>query len=147
MLTVVAKLLNLIRPAVAFFGEKDYQQLVLITRMVGDLELGVGVAGVPTVREADGLALSSRNVYLSAEDRVRALALSRALAAGRDAGGATEDVLAAAWKVLHDAGVAPDYLDLRGTDLGDPPARGAGRLLVAARIGTTRLIDNMAVTL
>jgi pantoate--beta-alanine ligase len=147
MLTVVAKLLNLIRPAVAFFGEKDYQQLVLITRMVGDLELGVGVAGVPTVREADGLALSSRNVYLSAEDRVRALALSRALAAGRDAGGATDDVLAAAWQVLHDAGVAPDYLDLRGTDLGDPPARGAARLLVAARIGTTRLIDNMAVTL
>jgi pantoate--beta-alanine ligase len=147
MLTVVAKLLNLVRPAVAFFGEKDYQQLVLITRMVADLELGVGIAGVPTVREADGLALSSRNVYLSAEDRVRALALSRALAAGRDAGGPAADVLAAAWTVLHDAGVAPDYLDLRGTDLGDAPEHGAARLLVAARIGTTRLIDNVAVTL
>ena len=96
MLTVVAKLLNLVRPAVAFFGEKDYQQLVLITRMAGDLELGVGIAGVPTVREPDGLALSSRNVYLSADDRVRALALSRALAAGRAAAGTAQDVLAAA---------------------------------------------------
>jgi pantoate--beta-alanine ligase len=147
MLTVVAKLLNLVRPAVAFFGEKDYQQLVLITRMVGDLELGVGVAGVPTVREADGLALSSHNVYLSADDRVRALALSRALAAGRDDGGSAENVLAAAWKVLHEADVAPDYLDLRGTDLSDRPDHGAARLLVAAKIGTTRLIDNVAVQL
>jgi pantoate--beta-alanine ligase len=147
MLTVVAKLLNLVRPAVAFFGEKDYQQLVLITRMVADLELGVGIAGVPTVREADGLALSSRNVYLSPDDRVRALALSRALAAGRDAGGSAENVLAAAWKVLHEADVAPDYLDLRGADLSDAPPQGRARLLVAARVGTTRLIDNVAVTL
>jgi pantoate--beta-alanine ligase len=147
MLTVVAKLLNLVRPAVAFFGEKDYQQLVLITRMAADLELGVGIAGVPTVREPDGLALSSRNVYLSAADRVRGLALSRALAAGRSAGGPADNVLAAAWQVLHEAAVVPDYLDLRGTDLSDPPARGAARLLVAARIGTTRLIDNMAVQL
>ena len=105
MLTVVAKLLNLVRPAVAFFGEKDYQQLVLITRMVGDLELGVGVAGVPTVREPDGLALSSRNLYLSPDDRVRALALSRALFAGRDAAGPAEAVLAAAWAVLRAAEV------------------------------------------
>lgn len=147
MLTVVAKLLNLVRPAVAFFGEKDYQQLVLITRMVSDLELGVGIAGVPTVRERDGLALSSRNVYLSAEDRQRALALSRALAAGRDAAASAQQVLAAAWQVLRDEGVQPDYLDLRGPELGEPPLHGAARLLVAARIGTTRLIDNTAIEL
>jgi pantoate--beta-alanine ligase len=147
MLTVVAKLLNLVRPAVAFFGEKDYQQLVLITRMVGDLELGVGIAGVPTVREPDGLALSSRNVYLAPDDRERALALSRALIAGRSAGGPADNVLAAAWRVLNGAQLTPDYLDLRGTDLGDPPQRGAARLLVAAKVGTTRLIDNMEVVL
>jgi pantoate--beta-alanine ligase len=147
MLTVVAKLLNLVRPAVAFFGEKDYQQLVLIRRMAGDLELGVGIAGVPTVREPDGLALSSRNVYLSPADRVRSLALSRALAAGQDAGGPAENVLAVAWQVLRDAGVVPDYLDLRSPELGDAPAEGPARLLIAARIGTTRLIDNMAVEL
>jgi pantoate--beta-alanine ligase len=147
VLTVVSKLLNLVRPAVAFFGEKDYQQLVLVTRMVADLELGVGIAGVPTVREPDGLALSSRNVYLSPDGRQRALGLSRALFAGRDAGGPAEAVLAAAWAVLHDAGISPDYLDLRGTDLGDPPAHGVARLLVAARIGATRLIDNVRVDL
>ena len=147
MLTVVAKLLNLVRPAVAFFGEKDYQQLVLITRMVADLELGIGIAGVPTVREPDGLALSSRNVYLSASEREQALALSRALRAGRDAGGTAETVLAAAWQVLHAASLTPDYLDLRGVDLGDAPTHGRARLLVAAKVGTTRLIDNMEVQL
>jgi pantoate--beta-alanine ligase len=147
MLTVVAKLLNLVRPALAFFGEKDYQQLVLITRMAADLELGVGIVGVPTVRDPDGLALSSRNAYLSAEERSRSLALSRALAAGRSAHGSGQDVLDAAWQVLLAAGVDPDYLDLRGVDLGDPPAQGAARLLVAARIGTTRLIDNTAIEL
>jgi pantoate--beta-alanine ligase len=147
VLTVVAKLVNLVRPAVAFFGEKDYQQLVLITRMAADLELGVGIVGVPTVREPDGLALSSRNVYLSADDRVQALALSRALAAGRDAGGPAAQMLAAAWRELNGAGLQPDYLDLRGVDLNDPPSHGPARLLVAARIGKTRLIDNMAVQL
>jgi pantoate--beta-alanine ligase len=145
MLTVVAKLLNLVRPAVAFFGEKDYQQLVLVTRMVGDLDLGVGIAGVPTVREDDGLALSSRNVYLSPEERIRALALSQALTAGREAGRSPEQVRAAAWKVLHAADVVPDYLALRGPDLGDPPRNGPARLLIAAQIGTTHLIDNMEV--
>jgi pantoate--beta-alanine ligase len=140
-------LLNLVRPAVAFFGEKDYQQLVLITRMVVDLELGVGIVGVPTVREPDGLALSSRNVYLSADQREQALALSRALRTGRDAGGPAENVLAAAWQVLREAHLTPDYLDLRRADLGDPPAHGAARLLVAAKVGTTRLIDNLEVHL
>jgi pantoate--beta-alanine ligase len=147
VLTVVSKLLNLVRPAVAFFGEKDYQQLVLITRMVGDLELGVGIAGVPTVREPDGLALSSRNVYLAPDERHRALGLSRALFAGRHVGGSAEAVLAAAWEVLGEAGISPDYLDLRGADLGDPPMHGKARLLVAARVGKTRLIDNVGVEL
>lgn len=149
VLTVVAKFFNLVRPDEAFFGEKDYQQLTLIRRMSQDLDLGVGVTGVPTVREPDGLALSSRNVYLSADDRLRALALSRALAAGRDAasqgGGA---VVAAARAVLAaESGVDVDYLELRGADLEAEPLGGAARLLVAARVGTTRLIDNLAVQL
>jgi pantoate--beta-alanine ligase len=147
MLTVVVKLLNLVRPALAFFGEKDYQQLVLITRMAADLELGVGIVGVPTVREADGLALSSRNVYLSAAERTQALGLSRALLAGRDAAGSADAVRAAAWDVLRAAGIEPDYLDLRGTELGDAPQHGSARLLVAARVGNTRLIDNVRVEL
>jgi pantoate--beta-alanine ligase len=147
VLTVVAKLLNLVRPAVAFFGEKDYQQLVLITRMVADLELGVGIGGVPTVRDPDGLALSSRNSYLGPDERQRALTLSRALFAGRDAGRPAEQVLAATWRVFRDAGVMPDYVDLRGPDLADAPASGPARLLVAARIGATRLIDNVEVML
>jgi pantoate--beta-alanine ligase len=150
MLTVVAKLFGLVRPAVGLFGEKDYQQLVLIRRMVGDLELGVGVGGVPTVREPDGLALSSRNVYLSADERRRATALSRALFAGRDAsGGGALAVVAAARAVLDaEPGVAVDYLELRGAqDLGPAPEHGEARLLVAARVGTTRLIDNVGVAL
>jgi pantoate--beta-alanine ligase len=146
VLTVVAKLFGLIGPALAFFGEKDYQQFVLITRMSADLELGVVVAGVSTVREADGLALSSRNVYLTPDDRVRATALSRALFAGQEAAprGAAA-VLAAARAEL--AGVELDYLELRGTDLGPVPAEGPARLLVAARVGGTRLIDNVKVVL
>jgi pantoate--beta-alanine ligase len=149
VLTVVAKFLGLVRPAMAFFGEKDYQQLALITRMVGDLELGVGIAGVPTVREPDGLALSSRNVFLSGDDRRRALALSRALFAGQAAArGGPEVVLKAAHAVLDaERGVRLDYLELRAADLGPAPAHGTARLLVAARVGTTRLIDNVAVTL
>jgi pantoate--beta-alanine ligase len=149
VLPVVAKFLNLIRPSLAFFGEKDYQQLTLIRQMAADLELGVGIVGVPTVREADGLALSSRNVYLSAVERRHALALSRALLAGRDAGprGAAA-VLAAAGAVLAaQPAVTVDYLALRGPDLGAVPAPGEARLLVAGRVGRTRLIDNVAVTL
>jgi pantoate--beta-alanine ligase len=149
VLTVVAKFLGLVRPAVAFFGEKDYQQLVLITRMAADLEFGVGIAGVPTVREADGLALSSRNVFLSAADRARALTLSRALFAGQAAAaGGAEAVLKAATSMLDaEPGVAVDYLALRGADLGPPPPHGSARLLVAARVGSTRLIDNVEVVL
>jgi pantoate--beta-alanine ligase len=147
MLTVVQKLLMLTRADVAYFGEKDFQQLALIRRMVVDLELGVEIVGVPTVREPDGLALSSRNRYLSAEDRQAAVALSRALREGAEQND-PESVLAVAHKVLaEEPGVRPDYLELTGPDLGPVPDRGAARLLVAARVGQTRLIDNVALSL
>ncbi|HEX6756057.1 MAG TPA: pantoate--beta-alanine ligase, partial [Mycobacteriales bacterium] len=125
-------------------GEKDYQQLALIRRTVADLELGVRIVGAQIVREADGLALSSRNRYLLPADRVRALVLSRALRAGA-AEHTPEAVLRAATAQL--AGLDVDYLALRGTDLGAAPDSGPARLLVAARVGTTRLIDNVPVTL
>lgn len=149
VLTVVAKLFGIVRPHRAFFGEKDYQQLVLIKQMVADLNLDVAVYGAPTIREHDGLALSSRNVYLSAEERELAVTLNAALVAGAHAAkGGTDAVLTAARGVLD---VVPridvDYLEVRGADLADPPAEGAGRLLVAGRIGTTRLIDNVGVAL
>jgi pantoate--beta-alanine ligase len=149
VLTVVAKLFGLVRPDVAVFGQKDYQQLVLIRRMVADLCLGIDVVGADTVREAGGLALSSRNGYLSADERRDASALSRALRAGAAAGsGGAQDVLAAARVVLQDAeGVDVDYLALTDPDLHDPPDRGPARLLVAARVGQTRLIDNVPLTL
>jgi pantoate--beta-alanine ligase len=148
VLTVVTKLLGLLRPDVAVFGEKDYQQLALIRHAVTDLELAVDIVGVPTVREPDGMALSSRNSYLSPADRVRATALSRALRAGAAAGpDGAEAVLAAATVVLPDAGIEVDYLALRGPDLGPAPERGPARLLVAARIGGTRLIDNVPLVL
>lgn len=149
VLTVVAKFFGLIRPAVGYFGEKDYQQLTLIRRMAADLEFPVRVAGVPTVREPDGLARSSRNAYLSASERQCAPVLSRALFAGRDAaGGGAAAVLAAACGVLADAaGIEVDYLELRDADLGPAPSDGTARLLVAARLGSTRLIDNVAVAL
>jgi pantoate--beta-alanine ligase len=149
VLTVVAKLFGLVRPDVGYFGEKDYQQLTLIRQMAADLELGVAVAGVPTVREPDGLALSSRNVYLSAQERGHALALSRALFAGRDvaAEGALAVITMATGVLAAEPGLAVDYLELRGADLGEIPEHGAARLLVAARAGSTRLIDNVAVEL
>jgi pantoate--beta-alanine ligase len=149
VLTVVAKLFGLVRPDVAVFGEKDYQQLVLIRRMAADLCLGVEVVGIPTVREADGLALSSRNRYLDPAEREVALALSAALRAGAAAGsGGPEAVLAAAHGVLAEhPGITLDYLALTGQDLREPPSRGPARLLVAGRVGTTRLIDNVALDL
>ncbi|WP_433792476.1 pantoate--beta-alanine ligase [Actinoplanes sp. CA-252034] len=147
MLTVVEKLLMLTRADVAYFGEKDYQQLALIRRMARDLELPAEIVGVPTVREEDGLALSSRNRYLSPEERKAALALSRALREGA-AHGDPEAVLAAAHKILsEEPGVRPDYLELTGADLGPAPEQGPARLLVAARVGATRLIDNVPLTL
>jgi pantoate--beta-alanine ligase len=147
VLTVVEKLLVLTKADVSFFGEKDYQQLTLIRRMVRDLELGVEIVGVPTVREPAGLALSSRNRYLSPDQRRSALALSRALREGAGFTGAS-DVLSAATKILDDEpGVRVDYLALRAPDLGPAPASGPARLLVAARVGPTRLIDNVPVHL
>jgi pantoate--beta-alanine ligase len=149
VLTVVAKLFGLVRPDVAVFGEKDYQQLTLIRAMARELALGVEVVGVPTVREDDGMALSSRNRYLSPAERSAAAAISAALRAGAEAGPRGADaVLAAARAVLAGAPeLVPDYLELTDPDLGPEPSTGPARLLVAARAGTTRLIDNLAVTL
>lgn len=147
MLTVVCKLFQIVRPDRAFFGEKDYQQLVLIRQMVTDLNIDVQVVGVPIVREADGLAMSSRNRYLDTEQRELAVALSAALTAGAHA--ATYGVQAAldAARAVLDAtpGLVLDYLQLRSTELGPEPIDGSGRLLVAARLGTTRLLDNVAI--
>lgn len=149
VLTVVAKLLHLTAPDVAVFGEKDAQQLALIRRMVRDLYFPVEVVGVPTVREADGLALSSRNAYLSPAEREAALAIPRALKAGAaaaDAGPAR--VLAAAKDVLDaEAGLRVDYLELvdPGTLETVTSPRGDSLLAVAAFAGTTRLIDNVVL--
>jgi pantoate--beta-alanine ligase len=148
VLTVVTKLFAAVRPDRAYFGEKDYQQLMLIRRLVRDLGQPVRVQAVPTVRDPDGLALSSRNVLLSPSERDSAQALSAALRAGRDAAGPAAAVLAAAGAVLAEAGgVQVEYLELRDPELGPPPIAGAARLLVAARVGSVRLIDNIAVEL
>ncbi|MGP3984639.1 pantoate--beta-alanine ligase [Streptomyces sp. KR80] len=152
VLTVVAKLLHLTGPDLAFYGEKDAQQLALITRMVRDLNFPVEIVGVPTVREGDGLALSSRNRYLSEADRASALELSRALITGQAAvhrGPGT--VLRSARAILDNAAqmeppVVLDYLALVDpADFTDVPEdfRGEAVLAAAARIGTTRLIDNV----
>jgi pantoate--beta-alanine ligase len=147
VLTVVAKLFHIVAPDLAFFGEKDYQQLVLVRRMVRDLDFPVQVVGVPTVREPDGLALSSRNAYLTPADRARAATLQRALGAGASVSArGPAAVLDAARAVLdEEPEIAVDYLELRDPDLGPVPAEGPARLLIAARLGTTRLIDNVAV--
>jgi pantoate--beta-alanine ligase len=149
--TVVAKLLASVRPDVAVFGEKDFQQLAVIRRMALDLNLGLEIVGVPTVREADGLALSSRNAYLSPDERERALALPRALATARDAiraGAAVPQALAEARQSLTEAGFSPiDYFALVDAAKLEPldAPQGDMRLIAAAKIGTTRLIDNLAV--
>jgi pantoate--beta-alanine ligase len=149
VLTVVAKLFGLVRPDLAVFGEKDYQQLTLIRAMARELALGVEVVGIPTVREDDGMALSSRNRYLAPEQRSAAAAISAALRAGAAAGPEGADsVLAAARAVLGaEPSLLQDYLELTDTDLGPAPAAGPARLLVAARAGATRLLDNIAVNL
>ena len=148
VLTVVAKLFGLVRPDVAVFGEKDYQQLVLIKQMNDALCLGTDVQGCPTVREADGLAMSSRNAYLTPEQRQQAPALYAALRAGAAASAEGPDaVLAAAHAVIDEApGVDLDYLELTSADLGDPQP-GDARLLIAARVGKPRLLDNIHLTL
>jgi pantoate--beta-alanine ligase len=146
MLTVVLKLLQIVRPDRVFFGEKDYQQLVLVRQMVTDLNIDVQVVGVPIVREADGLAMSSRNRYLDPVQREAAGALSAALLAGRHASpGGAGAALRAARAVLDEVPIDVDYLQVRDTALGPAHAKGAARLLVAARLGTTRLLDNIAI--
>jgi len=149
MLTVVLKLLQIVRPDRAFFGEKDYQQLVLIRQMVADLNVDVRIVGVPTVRESDGLAMSSRNRFLDPEERELASALSAALLAGRyAASGGAAAVLDAARAVLDEVTpIATEYLELRGPSLEPAPRFGPARLLIAARLGTVRLLDNIGVEL
>lgn len=152
--TVVAKLLIQCQADYAVFGEKDYQQLQVIKRLVRDLDLPVEIVSAPTARAEDGLALSSRNAYLSAEERQIAAALPRALRAAAQAvseGGAIDEAEAAGKAALNAAGFGPiDYLDIREASdlskLGPGPIGDAhGRILVAAWLGKTRLIDNMAV--
>jgi pantoate--beta-alanine ligase len=132
--TVCLKLFNIVKPDVAYFGQKDAQQVAVLRQMVRDLNLELELRVLPTVRDTDGLALSSRNVYLSAAERDRALALPRALAAGRDAHANGADAVTAARAVLN--GLVPEYVET--LDLGD-----AKVLAAAARIGSTRLIDNV----
>lgn len=147
--TVVTKLLNQVRPDAALFGEKDFQQLAVIRRMVTDLDMGIEIVGVPTQREDDGLALSSRNAYLAAEDRAQAVALPRALGVAERAlekGASVEEALESAREMLTAAGFEVDYVTLVDAEtLGDPVAGQPQRLLAAARLHGTRLIDNIAV--
>ena len=150
VLTVVAKLLSLTHPHVALFGEKDYQQLTLIRRMVRDLDLGVDIVGVATVRADDGLALSSRNGYLSDDQRTVARAVPAALAAGREAaaaGGDPCEVETAVVRALSAYDVTVDYAVVRDSQLGPAPASGEARLLVAVRVGSVRLLDNCRLVL
>ena len=146
--TVVTKLFNVVAPDVAYFGQKDAQQVAVVRRMVADLDLPVAIEVVPTVREPDGLALSSRNVRLDAGERERAVALSRALGAAGAALGAGERDAAslrqAALAAMHELGVEPEYLALVDPDSFQPVSTVNGRVLVAvaARVGDTRLIDN-----
>lgn len=151
--TVVCKLFNQVRPDLALFGEKDWQQLAVIRRMARDLDLtfprAEAILGVPTVREADGLALSSRNAYLTPDERARAAALPRAMRraiAAIEAGEPTAPALTTLQAELLAAGFASiDYAELRDPDSLAERQQAPGRLFVAARIGKARLIDNMAV--
>jgi len=149
--TVVSKLLNQAGADFAMFGEKDYQQLKVVTRMAKDLDLPIKVIGVPTVRERDGLAMSSRNVYLSAEERQVAPTLYKAMKQGAASIRAGADIAAAladGEKMIRSAGFALDYLEARHAETLAPIGsreEGPVRMLVAARLGTTRLIDNIAV--
>lgn len=149
VLTVVAKLMHLTSPDLAFFGEKDYQQLTLITQMVRDLRFPLEVVPVETVRESDGLAMSSRNRYLSESERASASLIPQALRAVVAAGALGEQAaLDAGCAVLaQDPSIDLDYLVIRSLDLSSAPQSGAARVLVAARVGSTRLLDNMAMDL
>jgi len=149
--TVVAKLFNQVGPDAAYFGEKDFQQLAVIRRMVADLDFPIEVVGVPTQRDDDGLALSSRNIYLDEEERAKAVALPRALGVAARAIGRGEDVatvLADARATLTAAGFEVDYVALADAEtlVPDPAADRPRRLLAAARMGSARLIDNIAIS-
>jgi len=149
--TVVGKLFTQCRPDIAVFGQKDYQQLKVVTRMAADLDLGVKIVGVPTVRERDGLAMSSRNVYLSPEQRAVAPTLHRVMketARRLRNGDDLKAVMTSGSRTIQDAGFALDYFEARHAETLAPVASiedGPLRLLVAAKIGTTRLIDNIGV--
>ena len=152
--TVVAKLFNQVQPDLALFGEKDFQQLAVIRRMVADLDFAIEIQGVPTQRDDDGLALSSRNVYLDDEQRAAAVALPRALGVAAKAIARGDDpavALGAARDSLSAAGFAVDYVELVDAESLAPSGAGSSdptrerRLLVAAQLGATRLIDNLAV--
>lgn len=150
--TVVAKLFNALRPQVAVFGDKDYQQLLVVRRMVADLCMAVEIIGEPTVRETDGLAMSSRNGYLSADERQRAPALYQTLQwlGERVSRGMDFDALAAqGTNILRESGLHPDYVAIRRAEDLQPPQAADSRLIIlaAAWLGKTRLIDNLAVTL
>jgi pantoate--beta-alanine ligase len=150
--TVVAKLFNAVQPDVAYFGRKDAQQAVVIERMVRDLDFPVEIEVLPTIREPDGLAMSSRNAYLSGEERTRALALSRALQAADEAAARGERsaaaLVAAVEGELRNAGIEPEYVEARDAEDLSPVAEFNGRpvlVAVAARIGRARLIDNVVI--
>lgn len=147
VLTVVLKLLTIVRPDQVFFGEKDYQQLVLVRQMVADLNLDVQVVGVPIMREADGLAMSSRNRYLDPAQREAASTLCAALLAGAHAASHGVNAALGAARAVLDAvpAIEVDYLQACNRQLGPPPAEGPGRLLVAGWLGGTRLLDNVAI--
>ncbi len=148
--TVVCRLFNAVRPDLAVFGEKDLQQLRVIERLVADLRMPIGIVGVPTVRESDGLAMSSRNAYLGDDERRRAAGLYRTLCRIRDellAGRREIDELEAAGRAwLSEAGFRPEYVEVRRwSDLGPPVGEGDLVVLAAARLGSARLIDNLRI--
>ena len=147
VLTVVLKLLQIVRPDHVFFGEKDYQQLVMVRQMVADLNVDVQVVGVPTMREADGLAMSSRNRYLDPTQRELAVAISAALTAAAHAAHDGAQAALDAARLVLDAvpALTVDYLELRDPALGPAQPNATGRLLVAARLGCTRLLDNISL--
>jgi len=151
MTTVVAKLLNTVGPDVAYFGQKDAQQAVVVRRMVEDLDFPTRIEVRPTVREADGLAMSSRNSYLSPADRERAPAIHRALESAGEAaraGTSSHDVLAPAHRILSEAGIEPEYLEIRDAERLQPIETLNGRpavIAIAAQVGGARLIDNLII--
>ncbi len=151
--TVVAKLFNSVQPDVAYFGRKDAQQALVIERMTQDLDFPIEIAVLPTVREEDGLALSSRNAYLTAEQREQAAAISRALRAAEEAarGGETsvDALVEATRRELRNSGIEPEYVEARAAEDLSPVAELNGRpvlVAVAARVGRARLIDNVLIT-